>query len=53
MSRQVELSDEDIRTIIAILRFSYDACPIESVPDTRIDHDIVENLISKLEGSLT
>jgi hypothetical protein len=51
MSRQVELSDEEIKKIIAILRFSKDACPIESLPEN-IDSDVVESLVSKLEKKL-
>lgn len=50
-SRQVELSDEEIRKIIAILRFSKDACPIESIPEN-IDDEEVERLISKFEKTL-
>jgi hypothetical protein len=49
-SRQVELSDEEIKKIIAILRFSKDACPIESIPEN-ID-DEVERLVSKFEKTL-
>jgi hypothetical protein len=51
MSLQVELSDEEIKKIIAILRFSKDACPIESLPEN-IDSDEVESLVSKLEKKL-
>jgi hypothetical protein len=43
-SSQVELSDEDIKKITAISRFSKDACPIESLP-ANIDDD-VESLVS-------
>jgi hypothetical protein len=50
-SRQVELSDEEIKKIIAILRFSKDACPIESLPEN-IDEDEVERLVSKFEKTL-
>ena len=39
-SRQVELSDEEINKIIAILRFSKDACPIESLPENIDDDDV-------------
>jgi hypothetical protein len=45
MCRQVELSDEEIKKIIAILKFSKDACPIESLPE-------VERLVSKFEKTL-
>jgi hypothetical protein len=50
-SRQVELSDEEIKKIIAILRFSKDACPIESLPEN-IDDDDVESLVSMFEKTL-
>ncbi len=48
MSHQVELSNEDIKKIITILRFSVDACPIESLPED-IDDVEVKSLISKFE----
>ena len=51
-SRQVELSDEEIKIIITILRFSKDSCPIESLPE-KIDADKVESMISKFEKTLT
>jgi hypothetical protein len=51
MSRQVELSDEEIKKIIAILRFSKDSCPIEILPEN-IDNDVVESLVSKFEKTL-
>jgi hypothetical protein len=51
MSRQVELTHEEIKRIIAILRFSKDACPIESLPEN-IDDDEVERLVSKFEKTL-
>ena len=50
-SRQIELSDEEIKIIIAILRFSKDACPIESLPEN-IDDDDVESLVSMFEKTL-
>ena len=50
MSRQIKLSDEEIKKIIAILRFSKDACPIESLPEN-IDDD-VESLVSMFEKTL-
>jgi hypothetical protein len=50
-SRQVELSDEEIKKIITILRFSKDACPIESLPEN-IDDDEVERLAKKFEKKL-
>jgi hypothetical protein len=47
-SRQVELSDEEIKKIIAILRFSKDAYPIERSLPENID-DVVESLVSLFE----
>ncbi|AIF85444.1 hypothetical protein NTE_03416 [Candidatus Nitrososphaera evergladensis SR1] len=52
ISHLVELADEEIKTIIAILRFSSDACPIESLSEQRIEYDVVKNLISKFEEVL-
>ena len=43
-SRQVELSDEEIKKIIAILRFSKDACPIGSFPENIDDDDVEPNI---------
>ncbi len=51
MSHQIELSDEEIKKIITILRFSVDACPIESLPEN-VDNDKIENLVSKFEKTL-
>jgi hypothetical protein len=48
-SRQVELSDEEIKKIIAILRFSKDAYPIERSLPENIDDDDVESLLSLCE----
>jgi hypothetical protein len=50
-SRQVELTDEEIKRIIVILRFPKDACPIESLPEN-IDDEEVERLVSKFERIL-
>lgn len=50
-SRHVELSDEEIKKIIATSRFSKDACPIDSLPED-IDDDDVESLISVFEKTL-
>jgi hypothetical protein len=50
-SHQIELSDEEIKKLIAILRFSKDACPIESLPE-RIEIDEVDNLVSKFEKAI-
>lgn len=48
---KVELSDEEIKKIITILRFSKDACPIESLPE-KIEDDEVERLVAKFEETL-
>jgi hypothetical protein len=50
-SRPIELSDEEIKKLVAILRFSKDACPIESLPE-KIEIYEVENLISKFEEAI-
>ena len=52
INHQIELSDDEIKTIIALLRFSIDACPIESLPEHKIEIDTVNNLISKFEKTL-
>ncbi len=51
MSCQVELSNDEVKKVIAILRFAKDACPVESISEN-IDDDAVENLMSKFEKSL-
>jgi hypothetical protein len=43
--------DEEIKKLIAILRFSKDACPIESLPE-KIEGDEVDSLVSKFERAL-
>lgn len=52
INHQIELSDDEIKTIIALLRFSIDACPIENLPEHKIEIDTVNNLILKLEQTL-
>jgi hypothetical protein len=52
ISRQIELADEEIKTIIAILRFSSNSCPIEDLPEHKIELDTVKNLVSKFEEAL-
>ncbi len=52
INHQIELSDDEIKTIIALLRFSIDACPIENLPEHKIEIDTVNNLISKFEQTL-
>jgi hypothetical protein len=51
MSCQVELSDDEVKKVIAILRFAKDSCPVESISGN-IDDDAVDNLISKFEKCL-
>lgn len=48
--QQVLLTDDEIKAIYAILKFAVDACPIEGLPDEKIDVDTVENLIGKFEA---
>jgi len=50
-SRRFKPSDEEIKKIIAILRFSKDACPIESLPANIDDYD-VESLVSIFEKTV-
>ena len=52
INRQIGLSDDEIKTIIALLRFSIDACPIENLPEHKIEIDTVNNLILKFEQTL-
>jgi len=52
INHQIELSDDEIKTLIAILRFSIDACPIENLPEHKIEIDTVNNLVSKFEQTL-
>ena len=52
INHQIELSDDEIKTIIALLRFSIDACPIENLPEHKIEIDTVNNLVSKFEQTL-
>ena len=49
---QIEISGDEIKTLIALLRFSIDACPIENLPEYKIEIDTVNNLISKFEQIL-
>ena len=52
INHQIGLSDDEIKTIIALLRFSIDACPIENLPEHKIEIDTVNNLILKFEQTL-
>lgn len=52
-SLQVKLSDEEVKTLIEILKYSLDYCPIEGIGyDVSITRDGVQNLIVKLESVL-
>ena len=52
INHQIELSDDEIKTLIALLRFSIDACPIENLPEHKIEIDTINNLVSKFEQIL-
>ena len=52
INHHIELSDDEIKTIIALLRFSIDACPIENLPEHKIEINTVNNLVSKFEQTL-
>ena len=49
----IDLSDEEIKTLIAIMKFSIDACPLCSVSqEFEIDAEKLEKLIAKMEKGL-
>ena len=49
----IELNEEEIKTLVAIMKFSIDACPLGSVsPDIEIDAEKLEKLIAKMEKGL-
>ncbi len=50
MEKQVTLDEEEIKTLIEILKFAEGACPVESIdPNFAIDAEKIEGLLSKLE----
>jgi hypothetical protein len=50
----VELDEEDIKTIVAVLKFSISACPLGGISqDIEIDEEKLEKIISKMEKRLT
>lgn len=50
---QIDLSEEDLKTIAAVLRFSISACPLGGISqDIEIDEEKLEKLISKMEKGL-
>jgi hypothetical protein len=53
VSIEVEFSDEEVKTLIEILKYSLDYCPIEGISyGVNITRDEVQNLIAKLEKAL-
>jgi hypothetical protein len=49
----LELEDDEIRSLVDILRFSLEVCPIESVgQEVKVTRDLIENLILKFEKSI-
>jgi hypothetical protein len=51
-ARQIQLEDEEIKIIIAILRFSSSSCPLEHILENKIELKTVNNLVSKFEETL-
>ena len=52
-THQVGLDDEEMKTLIEILKYSLDNCPIESISqELDITGDKVEDLVTKLEKAL-
>jgi len=50
---QVGLGDEEVKTLIEILKYAVDYCPLESISEElNITGDKVEDLIAKLEKAL-
>jgi len=50
---QIDLSEEDLKTIAVVLRFSISACPLGGISqDIEIDEEKLEKLISKMERGL-
>lgn len=50
---KLELDDLDVKTIIEVLKYSLESCPIESISDqVSISSDGIEELIEKLEWTL-
>jgi hypothetical protein len=49
----LELETDEVKTIIEILRYSVDNCPVESITnEVEISVDGVEDLIQKLRNAL-
>ncbi len=48
-TKKVELSSEDVKILLALLKYSLEMCPIETIsPEVRITSDKIEDLIAKL-----
>jgi RIO-like serine/threonine protein kinase len=53
ISHNIELTDEEVKILRAILKYSLDYCPIESLShELSITNDDVQDLIIKLEKLL-
>ncbi len=53
VSYGIDFNDVEVKTLIEILRYSLDYCPIEVASDVvRVTRERVENLLDKLEDSL-
>lgn len=49
----IELDEEEIKTLIAVMQFSIAACPLGSVSqEIEIDSEKLEKLIAKIEKGL-
>jgi hypothetical protein len=47
---QLELSDQEVKILVTILKYSMDYCPIESISnELSITSDELQDLITKLE----
>ncbi|MDE1862391.1 MAG: hypothetical protein KGI33_05720 [Thaumarchaeota archaeon] len=50
--KQVSLNENEIKSLIAILKFAEEACPVESIDqDFAINPEKIEALIVKLQGA--
>jgi hypothetical protein len=53
MIHKVEFGDEELRTLIGVLKYAVDYCPLESISEElNITGDKVQDLIAKLEKAL-
>jgi uncharacterized membrane protein YvbJ len=53
ISHKIELTDEEVKILLAILKYSLDYCPIESlIHELSLTNDDVQDLIIKLEKLL-